>query len=81
MRFAKWMLMLLLPAIVLGAPIGLWLGGYAAGEAMPTLMAGNRLPDYGAETASADAADALRPADIAYIPEDRYAAAAQRWGN
>lgn len=80
MRFLKLMLLLLLPAFVIGAPIGLWLGSYATGEAMPTRMAGTHLPDYGAEFDSMDAADAVRPAEVAFIPEDRYVAAAQRWG-
>lgn len=81
MRFFKLMLMILLPAFVVGAPVGLWLGSYATGEAMPTRMAGSYLPDHGAEQLSASAADAMRPAEVAYVPEDRYLAAARRWGD
>lgn len=77
---SRLLLLLTLPAVLLAVCAGLMLGSFATGEAPPTRLAGFTPPDAGAAMRSADAADAVQPATVAYIPEDRYAEAAQRWG-
>ncbi|TKD53036.1 hypothetical protein [Sphingomonas baiyangensis] len=76
-RVLRTTMLIVLPALMLGVPAGFALGGFATGDAAPSYtVAGYMPPDAGAELASASAADAIRPADTAYSPEDRYVQAA-----
>ncbi|UUL81684.1 hypothetical protein [Sphingomonas qomolangmaensis] len=77
LRSLRWLALLTLPAFAIGIPAGVALGSFAAGEPTSGYMEGYLPPDAGAELQSASAADALQPADEAFIPEDRYTTAAQ----
>ncbi len=80
-RTLRLLFVLLLPALLVGVPAGLMLGSFATGEAPPTRLAGFMLPTSGSEGRSVSAADFAQPADVAYIPDDRYVQASQRWAD
>lgn len=77
----RFLALVTLPSIAIGVPAGVALGSYAAGDGTTGYWEGYLPPDSGADLRSAVAADALQPADEAYIPEDRYGSAAQRFAD
>ncbi|PCD02525.1 hypothetical protein COC42_14015 [Sphingomonas spermidinifaciens] len=80
-RTLRLLLLIIVPAIAVGVPLGLMLGSYAKGESLRTYYAGNMLPEEGANLRSAASADAVQPAAVAYSRPDRYSDAAAHWIN
>jgi hypothetical protein len=80
MRTLRFMMILMLPALVLGTVCGWMLGGYATGEASVMTIAGYTPPDQGNNLRSAASADAVQPAAASFLPTDRYTEAYRRWG-
>lgn len=77
-RTLRLLLVIVVPALAFGVPLGLMLGNYARGET-PSRLSGYSLPDQGAQDRSATSADAIQPAAVAYTQHDRYADAAAHW--
>jgi hypothetical protein len=80
-RTLRLLMILVLPAIMMGVPLGLMLGNYARGEAAIVGYDGSAPPELGANERSASSADALQPAAVAYTQRDRYSDAAAHWIN
>lgn len=80
-RLFRLLMLIVLPTVIVGVPLGYALGSYAKGESLRSAYAGTMLPDEGANLRSAASADAVQPAAVAYSQPDRYADAAAHWIN
>ncbi|WP_294262515.1 hypothetical protein [uncultured Sphingomonas sp.] len=80
-RTLRLLMMVALPGVILGVPAGYALGAFATGETLYSYNSGTMLPEEGANLRSADNADAVQPAAVAYAQHDRYADAAAHWIN
>lgn len=80
-RALRLLMLMLVPAVIVGVPLGYALGSFARGTSLYTAYAGTMPPEEGANLRSAANADAVQPAAVAYAPADRYADAAAHWIN